>query len=443
MRVYTLIIIVSAILATSTPIRAGEPMWSDLRVTASMGGTVQVSVTINPSRCGLSSNSTCSFTPVLSNSDSTHMVEMGTVTVAGHNSRIRILREPWRIAPDAVLLGTEDPSYTLNASLPYEPWMDISTVSIKTVRTGCCRQPKEQAEQPVAKIDLQAPQFVTPEFNVEVPAAEVTRLVTLSGSANVEYVVNRTEVNPRYRNNPEELAKIIATIDTARNNADATITSITIKGYASPEGTYSNNERLSRGRSISLTEYVKAQYDELSDSIFHSDYEPEDWAGFRDSIAASTLTHRAEILEIIDSALEPDAKDATIKRRFPEEYKYIIKEIYPSLRHSEYVVEYLIRENSALVEARREMRERAIALNAAVQAISNSDYDAAEAQLAEVCECPERTYLRGIILARQGNYGEARPLLESVADNIPQAVAALQSIEIVQSHETIIYSGNN
>ena len=72
--------------------------------------------------------------------------------------------------------------------------------------------------------------------------------------------MNRTEIHPDYRRNPEELKKILSTIDAVKNDADSKIISISIKGYASPEGSYSNNIRLAKGRTETLKEYVRKQY---------------------------------------------------------------------------------------------------------------------------------------------------------------------------------------
>ena len=56
------------------------------------------------------------------------------------------------------------------------------------------------------------------------------------------------------------MAKIRQTIDVVRNDADTRITALSIKGYASPEGSYSNNVRLAKGRTETLKNYVQSLY---------------------------------------------------------------------------------------------------------------------------------------------------------------------------------------
>lgn len=70
---------------------------------------------------------------------------------------------------------------------------------------------------------------------------------------------------------------------------------------------------------------------------------PEDWEGLRRFVEGSHLTHRDEILRLIDSDMEPDAKDRKIKVNYRDDYAYLLREVYPGLRHSDYVVRYEVR----------------------------------------------------------------------------------------------------
>lgn len=106
-------------------------------------------------------------------------------------------------------------------------------------------------------------------------------VLTAEGKAFVDFVVNRTDLNPSYRGNTREIAKIIESIDRVKNDPDATITLVSIKGYASPEGSYANNVRLAMGRTATLKEYVRKHYS-FDPEIMRTDFEPEDWEGLRE-----------------------------------------------------------------------------------------------------------------------------------------------------------------
>lgn len=130
-----------------------------------------------------------------------------------------------------------------NVRIPYLPWMEQSELKLITDLCGCGWEVLQQSTKPVAQMDFREPE--EPQLLVEyiAPKHEAVKTRQLAGSAFLDFPVNRTEIHPQYRNNPRELAKIQATIDSVRNNRFATITAVDIKGYASPEGSYSNNAR--------------------------------------------------------------------------------------------------------------------------------------------------------------------------------------------------------
>lgn len=163
------------------------------------------------------------------------------------------------------------------------------------------------------------------------PVDEGPVIKSIEGSAFITFVVNRTELKPDYMVNRRELGKIINSIDYVRNDSDATITHVHIKGFASPEGPYDNNVRLAKGRTETLRRYVRDLYS-FADTVVTKSYEPEDWGGFRKYITDSMqfdIAHRPEILEIIDGPLGLDEKNRQIQRRFPADYRVILKQIYP------------------------------------------------------------------------------------------------------------------
>jgi Flp pilus assembly protein TadD len=53
------------------------------------------------------------------------------------------------------------------------------------------------------------------------------------------------------------------------------------------------------------------------------------------------LPHKQDILAIIDDAsLQPDPKEWRIKMRYPDDYRYLLREVYPGLRRSDYDISF-------------------------------------------------------------------------------------------------------
>ena len=79
---------------------------------------------------------------------------------------------------------------------------------------------------------VKAPVQIIPQMVYVRPEAEARKSRQIEGTAFIDFPVNRTEINPTYRRNEVELAKIRATIDSVRYDNDITINQVWLKGYA-------------------------------------------------------------------------------------------------------------------------------------------------------------------------------------------------------------------
>ena len=329
----------------------------------------------------------------------------------------------------------------------YADWMNGSELIVQRTDYGCagCSQGTQVSELARYKNIIYEPTFI-----YQAAVAEPVKTRELSGRAYIDFPVNRIEIYPDYRRNSVELAKITGTIDSVRNDEDITVTSITIKGYASPESPWDNNTRLAKGRTATLKQYVQALY-HFPNGFIQTDYEPEDWEGLREYVAGSTLEHRDEILAIIDDpTLAPDPKEWRIKLRYPDDYKILLSTVYPGLRHSDYRIEYNIRTFSDPEEIRELLRtqpqklslnevylavqglepgsdeynevfetavrlfpsEPTANLNAANAAMQRGDLTSASKYLERAGDSAEATYARGVLSALNKDFARGIALVE-------------------------------
>jgi hypothetical protein len=288
-----------------------------------------------------------------------------------------------------------------------------------------------------------------PELIYLRPEHEVVKMREISGSAFIDFPVSKIVIYPSYRNNEVELAKITGTIDSVKNDKDITIKSVFIKGHASPESPYSNNTYLAKGRTEALKEYVENLY-HFGEGFIKTDYEPEDWAGLERYVEASSLPHKKEILAAIRSNREPDNKEWFIKSRWKEDYKFLLENCYPALRHSDYTIEYEVKsyvdpaeiekvlhvapQNLSLEEFYvlaqtyesgsdefNDLFETAVRMypndlvanyNAANSAILRKDYRRALRFLEKAGDLPEAVYARGALEVYMEDYEAAKPFLK-------------------------------
>lgn len=352
----------------------------------------------------------------------------------------------------------------IDKTVPYQDWMNGATLYIERCDYGCCHTLLNREFIPVAKWYEAG---FTPVFHYVTPAVEIEKVRVLKGRAYIDFPVNMTDLYPDYRNNPRELQTIIATIDSVRNDKDVNIREITIKGYASPESPWENNTRLAKGRTATLKKYVENLYN-FDRNLIKTDYWPEDWDGLREFVEKSGLEHKSEILAIIDdTTLEPDPKEAKIKRLYPDEYDFLLKTVYPALRHSDYTIEFTIRLFSDPAEIRKIMAETpqklslneffvlaqtldpgseeynnifetavrmypnsdVANLNAANSAMQRGDLSAAEKYLEKAGTSDAAQYARGILSALNGNYEQALDIFNTISASMPQAAQAAQEIQ--------------
>lgn len=291
-------------------------------------------------------------------------------------------------------MGQKPQTVEYNARIPFRPWMELSELTLVTDLCGCGWRTLEQTSRPVAQLDFREPEpMPEPSLEYLAPMAEAVKSRSLEGSAFLDFPVNRTEIYPDYRNNPRELAKIQASIDSVRGNRYATITAVGIKGYASPEGSYANNARLADGRAKALLGYIKQLYD-FGSAEFSVSSEPEDWAGLEKLVEASDLKEKEEILAIIRDPriTNPDARDwklKTLAGGVP--YRHLLTVFYPALRHSDYTVRYTIR-NFTLEEAKELLYTdpRQLSLDEMYRVAQT--YEAGSAEFNEVFEIAVRMY---------------------------------------------------
>lgn len=429
------------------------------------GDYMAVDMNIDLSALDVESKRAVLLTPVIVNGE--NQVELPSVGIYGRNRYYYYVRNG-----ESMLTGKDEMSYRASEKpasvdikevLPYQDWMDGSQLVLRRQDYGCCGS--ILAEQTGRYAGYNEPVKYTPMFVFVRPEAEVMKSRSLSGSAFIDFPVSQTVIRPNYRNNQAELDKIQGTINSVKNDKDMTITSVSIKGYASPEGSYANNERLAMGRTESLKNYVQKLY-HFDAAMMETGYEAEDWAGLKEYVEKSSLEHRQAILDIINGDDTPDKKELAIMQNYPADYIILLTECYPALRHSDYEVKYVIRDYTSVDEIKQVFRESPhklsqeefyklaqqyesgsdafdevfevavrvfpndahANLNAANAAMEKGDLKAAEGYLKKAGHSAEANYARGVHAALNQDYATALNYFKQ-AQGVKEAKEAIAMLE--------------
>lgn len=315
---------------------------NDVR-TEHSGDRLTVSMALNLAELAVSSNRAVLLTPWLVNGADS--VELRSVGVYGRSRHYHYTRNGESMltgSREMVFRAKNKPDTLLyNDATAYQTWMDGAELRLRRADYGCCGSVlAEQTADIGSYNEPQKPAPVAPA-----PKPEQSRIRSVEGSAFIAFPVNKTDIRPDYRGNTAELGKIRATIDSVLSDRNIAITAIELKGYASPEGSYSHNGMLAKNRTEALKSYICRLY-HFDNVEITCDYEAEDWAGLRRYVENSNLENRSGILAIIDSNADADEKEAQIKKTYPQDYRHLLDSCYPTLRHTDYKISYTVLEKA-------------------------------------------------------------------------------------------------
>ncbi|GHT88634.1 hypothetical protein FACS189474_4220 [Bacteroidia bacterium] len=239
-------------------------------------------------------------------------------------------------------------SVPYKASVPYQSWMKNASMFLVEDLCGCGGSEKEYVEQLIAdrigfpgKVNFNdyspLANFITPPREEKKERAEI-------GEAFLIFEQNKRDIIPNLFNNKAELAKIDRSLNYIKEESTAIITGISIKAYASPEGSYEDNMTLSKERAKSLLDYVQKNLKLPANLEVSSEGYGEDWNRLVDLIEADPkVENREQIVKIIrtvDIFAGREKQIMDIDDGKP--YLYMLNKLFPLLRRSDYQIEYVV-----------------------------------------------------------------------------------------------------
>lgn len=348
-----------------------------------------------------------------------------------------------------------------NVSVPMQKWMWSRTASVKWMIDTCgCGQYNGSVMKSDDLLRLNPAENMRASYMI--PALAPLPVIKHQGNARVQFEVNQSVLhaepyvcrNGQPIDNRLELKTIDDSITSALSNKNMEITKIKICGYASPEGSYVGNEKLSTDRSRSLAVYIADRYRLPAEKSEYSAV-AENWEGFKQLVEEDTyLTpeQRESLLALIDrpayGPTDYDAKERELKTspKYSGIYrKIILPEWFPQLRTTKFEIQtqlkplsdeelaqviktdpekmslnQMFRVSKLYSEGSPEFNEvidtmlkyypddEAANLNAASAALKAGDLQKAETLLKKAGDSPEAMNARGILASWQGEMDEAR-----------------------------------
>lgn len=442
-----------------------------------VGDSLTVNMNLKVDDLKVKRNETLRIVPVIKSLDGNDSVALPPVTVAGKNAWYSIVRNSHHSVPSYTFGAGEETIAEYSQSTRWQPWMEHSGIYLQPGRQCCGADFTPGDEADLATLDFRPLRFDA-TFSFVAPVDTTPKIGKLSGRAYINFPVNKTDIYPYYMDNPAELRKILDTIDIVKGNPDMTVDSILLTGYASPEGPWRNNVRLAAGRTEALKEYVRKSYD-FPARVFFTSSVPEDWEGLREYVAASAFPDKDAILSLIDDpAIEEPARNDALKSRFPEAYAFLLKDVYPTLRHTDYSIAYTVRKYTDVEEIKRlvksapgqlslnEFYQAAVSygegspefqevfdvavriypddpvanLNAAVTAMQEENLVKAESYLSKAGHSADADFARATLEALKGNFNEAESLFKSAGSKGKDVSEALASLKAISCRKQVTFA---
>jgi hypothetical protein len=393
--------------------------------------------------------------------------EFPLIFINSRNQQIYFERELKNDFPDALALrkkNGEDLHITYLRSIKYEPWMDNAVLRVKKLSCAC-KDFKDRGEEILATFKKEEPVIELYPVYLLPPADKSVKVREEKGSAYLCFRVNKWDILPDYLNNPAELQKIHNSVNVVKNDSNVSIRKMVIEGYASPEGSNSHNIMLSEKRTEALQLYLE-RTGKVKGIRLEASGKGENWDGFVKYLKShDAVPQHDKLLSIATSSAEPDVKERRMRTEAAEGYQYVLKNVFPELRCTNYNVIYTVRpftvdESEVVFETRpinlnlNEIYKLAdkyaqdeqkyysiirkayllypqdsyINLTMAYLSIKKGEADQAAEYLAKVKDCPEKTLNEGIVAYLKGNFDEAIRLTE-LAKSQGLAEASQQLIE--------------
>lgn len=155
----------------------------------------------------------------------------------------------------------------------------------------------------------------------------------------IHYRINNATMNRSMNGNEAELVDLKNLVTGFLADSLNEVKQVTIKGYASPDGSLTLNKSLAKRRAEDVKKYVDQQYHFSKRYDVTLNSEVPAWSTLREAVAKSSIPMKDSVLMILDSRHSEADKQLALKR-MPSVWSYLAANILPSMRKVDLEVDY-------------------------------------------------------------------------------------------------------
>ncbi len=173
-------------------------------------------------------------------------------------------------------------------------------------------------------------------------ADKYVRITPDAYETDIKYLIQQSDVRATETKKPE-IKQFTDAVKAAAANERIQITSSQISAYASPDGPYALNEKLSQNREKTGEAFFTKNFKAAKvEDIVKSDFlkvvsTPEDWDGFKKLMEESNIADKQLVLRVLSMYSDPEVRDREI-HNLSAAFDEIKVKILPQLRRSKMTV---------------------------------------------------------------------------------------------------------
>ena len=305
-----------------------------------------------PTLYNATTKDTSYFRPVVIDGEKYHINQLRYFSFDGSKDRLADYVVTNELSKTDNIYSYKDSLYVAPAELDHDYrsdcYLGINGLLVRKARKIDTKKPDYTDTLVIAKGTVNPLRFL--EYDIDpqqltdtslIPKPEM-KLLMDAGVSKINFVLGKAKVDENDPESVQNINEIKQKIQAILNNEFATLKSIDVVGYASPEGTYKQNASLAKDRTALILKELASSLDpsvakfvELTDS---SVVEP--WS----KVADMLRDQDTELAGFIDDLVYrfSDDYDRIIPHvRKHEKYRsFLLKDILPALRKVEYTLNY-------------------------------------------------------------------------------------------------------
>ena len=305
------------------------------------GNSLYVGMTVDMANLTIGSARSLSLIPLLT--DGQHNVPLQEIIVNGkrrEKAYLRGLAISKQESTAIIVPYNKRETFNYTQVIPYQPWM--ANASLQLVENLCgCGNYQELITNDVST-EAKRLSAMSPIVAYIQPTVEVVKNRSEQYEAHLDFPVNKSVILTDFMNNHSELVNIHSMFDKIQNDKNLTVQSISIEGFASPEGPLAFNEQLSKKRAEALKDYL-VKNEKASAKLYKVTFGGENWDGLVKALESSSMKDKETFLNIIKNTTnDVKRKQEIMKVGGGAPYRTMLKEIYPGLRKVNCKIDYTV-----------------------------------------------------------------------------------------------------